>query len=101
MVYNVNNTILYSLIKEDWRKIMDIMVHVMTHPLISHKLTIMRDKNTSVKDFRECAHEIALLLGYEATKDLKLEDYDLETPIKKTIGKIAIKNFFHIAKLFS
>lgn len=66
---------------------MDNMVHVMSHPLITHKLSIMRDKNTSVKDFRECAHEVALLIGYEATKDLKLEDYDIETPITKTIGK--------------
>ena len=66
---------------------MDNMVHVMSHPLITHKLSIMRDKNTSVKDFRECAHEVALLIGYEATKDLKLEDYEIETPITKTVGK--------------
>ncbi len=62
-------------------------VFVMNHPLIQHKLSIMRDKNTSVKDFRECAHEIGLLLGYEATKDMELEDFDLETPITKTVGK--------------
>lgn len=62
-------------------------VYVMNHPLIQHKLSIMRDKNTTVKDFRECAHEIGLLLGYEATKDMELEDYDIETPITKTIGK--------------
>ena len=62
-------------------------VYVMNHPLIQHKLSIMRDKNTSVKDFRECAHEIGLLLGYEATKDMELEDFDLETPITKTVGK--------------
>lgn len=67
---------------------MDNMVNIMTHPLISHKLTIMRNKDTSVKDFRECAHEVALLLGYEATKDLKLKDYELETPIQKTTGKL-------------
>ena len=66
---------------------MDNMVNIMTHPLISHKLTIMRDKNTSVKDFRECAHEVALLIGYEATKDLKVEDFEIETPLKKTMGK--------------
>lgn len=66
---------------------MDNMVNIMSHPLITHKLSIMRDKNTSVKDFRECAHEVALLIGYEATKDLKLEDYDIETPIRKTTGK--------------
>lgn len=63
---------------------MDKMVNIMTHPLITHKLSIMRDKNTSVKDFRECAHEVALLLGYEATKDLRLKDVEIETPITKT-----------------
>ena len=66
---------------------MDNMVNIMTHPLISHKLTIMRNKETSVKDIRECAHEVALLLGYEATKDLKLKDYEIATPICKTTGK--------------
>ncbi len=66
---------------------MDSMVNIMSHPLITHKLSIMRDKNTSVKDFRECAHEVALLLGYEATKELKLEEYEIETPIRKTVGK--------------
>ena len=66
---------------------MDEKVFVMNHPLIQHKLSIMRDKNTSVKDFRECAHEVGLLLGYEATKDLELEDFELETPITKMVGK--------------
>lgn len=66
---------------------MEERVFVMNHPLIQHKLSIMRDKNTTVKDFRECAHEIGLLLGYEATKDLELEDFELETPITKMIGK--------------
>ena len=66
---------------------MDEKVFVMNHPLIQHKLSIMRDKNTSVKDFRECAHEIGLLLGYEATKDLELEEFELETPLTKMVGK--------------
>lgn len=66
---------------------MDEKVFVMNHPLIQHKLSIMRDKNTSVKDFRECAHEIGLLLGYEATKDLELEDYEIDTPITKMTAK--------------
>ena len=66
---------------------MDDKVFVMNHPLIQHKLTIMRDKNTSVKDFRECAHEIGLLLGYEATKEMELEDFEIETPITKMTGK--------------
>ncbi len=66
---------------------MDERVFVMNHPLIQHKLSIMRDKNTSVKDFRECAHEIGLLLGYEATKDLELEEFEIETPITKMTAK--------------
>ena len=66
---------------------MDEKVFVMNHPLIPHKLTIMRDKNTTVKDFRECAHEIGLLLGYEATKEMELESVDIETPITKMTGK--------------
>ena len=45
-------------------------VHVMDHPLVAHKLTIMRDKNTSVKDFRELVSEIGMLITYEATRDL-------------------------------
>lgn len=66
---------------------MNEKVFVMNHPLIQHKLTIMRDKNTSVKDFRDCAHEIGLLLGYEATKDMSLEPCEIETPITKMTGK--------------
>ena len=62
-------------------------VFVMNHPLIQHKLTIMRDKNTSVKDFRDCAYEIGLLLGYEATKEMELMPCEIETPITKMTGK--------------
>ena len=47
-------------------------VHIMNHPLVAHKLTIMRDKNTSVKDFRELVSEIGMLITYEATRDLPL-----------------------------
>ena len=43
--------------------------HIMNHPLVAHKLTIMRDKNTSVKDFRELVSEIGMLITYEATRD--------------------------------
>ena len=66
---------------------MEERVYAINHPLIQHKLSIMRDKNTSVKDFRSCAYEIGLLLGYEATHDMELEDYEIETPIQKTIAK--------------
>lgn len=62
-------------------------VHVINHPLIQHKLTIMRDKNTSTKDFRELLNEISMLMAYEVTRDLPLEDIEVETPICKCIGK--------------
>ena len=67
-------------------------VHVMDHPLILHKLSIIRDKDTSVKEFREMVSEIATLMCYEATRDLPLEDVEVETPIAKaTVKKIAGK----------
>ena len=56
-------------------------VHIMNHPLVAHKLTIMRDKNTSVKDFRELVSEIGMLITYEATRDLPLTTKHIETPI--------------------
>ena len=59
-------------------------VHVMDHPLVAHKLTILRDKNTSVKDFRELVSEIGMLITYEATRDLPLTTKEVETPICKT-----------------
>ena len=62
-------------------------LYVMDHPLIQVKVSMLRDKNTTVKEFRELAYEIALLMGYEATKDLELSDYEVETPIAKTTGK--------------
>lgn len=55
--------------------------NIMTHPLILHKLSIIRDKNTGVKAFREAVSEIAMLMCYEATRDLPLEDIDVETPV--------------------
>ena len=59
-------------------------VHVMDHPLVAHKLTILRDKNTSVKDFREIVSEIGMLITYEATRDLPLTAKEVETPICTT-----------------
>lgn len=59
-------------------------VHVMDHPLVAHKLTILRDKNTSVKDFRELVSEIGMLITYEATRDLPLTACEVETPICRT-----------------
>lgn len=66
--------------------------HLIDHPLIQHKLTIMRNKNTASKDFRNLLDEISLLMGYELTRDLPLEDSVVETPIAKaTFKKLAGK----------
>ena len=62
---------------------MNDKVHVVNHPLLSHKLTILRDKETSTKDFREIVSEIGMLLTYEATRDLPLTTKEIETPICK------------------
>ena len=56
-------------------------VYVFDHPLIQHKLSILRDKRTSVKEFRELIGEIAQLMCYEATRDLPLEEIDVQTPV--------------------
>lgn len=60
---------------------MDNKVHVLDHPLLQHKLTILRDENTGVKDFRQVVGEIATLMCYEATRDLPLEDVEVKTPV--------------------
>ena len=58
-------------------------VCVFDHPLIQHKLSILREKSTSVKEFRELISEIAMLMCYEATRDLPLEEIEIETPVAK------------------
>ena len=55
---------------------------VLDHPLIQHKLTIMRDKNTGSKEFRELLNEISMLMAYESTRDLPLTEVEVETPIQ-------------------
>lgn len=62
-------------------------LHVINHPMIQHKLTIMRKKETGSKDFRELLNEIALLMGYEVTRDIPLEDVEIETPLCKMTAK--------------
>jgi len=59
-------------------------VTTMDHPLIQHKLALVRDKNTGPKEFRELLDEIATLMAYEVTRDLPLEEVEIETPIQKT-----------------
>ena len=63
------------------------LLHVINHPMVQHKLTIMRDKNTGSKDFRELLKEISLLMGYEVTREIPLEDVEIETPICKMTAK--------------
>ena len=62
-------------------------IHVIDHPLIQHKLTIMRKKEISSGEFRRLLQEITLLMGYELTRDLPLEDVAIETPLEKATGK--------------
>lgn len=62
-------------------------IHVIDHPLIQHKLTLMRKKETSSNDFRKLLKEITLLMGYEITRDLVMEDIEIETPLEKMVGK--------------
>ena len=62
-------------------------LHIIDHPLVQHKLTIMRDKRTGPKDFRELLEEITVLMGYEITRDFALDDYEIETPICKMNAK--------------
>lgn len=54
------------------------------HPLVLHKLAYIRDKNTGAKEFRELVHEVSMLIAYEVTRDLQLEEVDIETPIQWT-----------------
>jgi len=58
-------------------------VFVFDHPLIQHKLTIIRDKNTGAKEFRELVEEVSMLMAYEVTRNLPLEEIEIETPISK------------------
>ena len=60
---------------------------VISHPMIQHKLSILRREDTSTKDFRELVNEIAMLMGYEVSRDLPLEEVEIQTPIIKTVQK--------------
>lgn len=63
-------------------------VYVFDHPLIQHKTAIMRDKNTSVKEFRALVKEVSMLMAYEVTRDLPLKDVEIETPLCKVTMKM-------------
>ena len=61
-------------------------VHVANHPLVTHKITVLRDKNTPSPTFRLLVEELVTLLAYEATRDVKVQEVDVETPLTKTKG---------------
>ncbi|MEA3308059.1 MAG: uracil phosphoribosyltransferase [Chloroflexota bacterium] len=61
-------------------------VHISQHPLVKHKLSLLRRKETDAKKFRELVKELAILLAYEATADLTVEEYPLETPMESMVG---------------
>ena len=63
-------------------------VFVMDHPLVQHKLSLIRDKNTGSKEFREVVEELAMLIAYEVTRDLPLCDVEVETPVARTKTKV-------------
>ena len=63
-------------------------VHVVDHPLVQHKLTLMRQIECSTKDFRQLLNEIAMLMTYEVTRDLPLQEIEIETPVAKCKSKI-------------
>lgn len=65
----------------------DLKVNVIDHPLIQHKLTMMRKNTTGTKDFRELLEEISMLMTYEITRDFPLKDVEIETPVAKCVGK--------------
>jgi len=63
-------------------------LHIINHPMIQHKLTIMRKKSTGSKDFRELLEEITMLMGYELTRELPLAEVEIETPMTKMMSKV-------------
>lgn len=67
---------------------MSLKIKVIDHPLIQHKLTFLRDKTTGTKDFREMLEEISLLMAYEITRDLPLQDTIVETPVGPCQAKV-------------
>ena len=63
-------------------------VYIFDHPLIQHKLSLMRDKNTGAKEFRELLEEISMLMAYEVTRDLPLKEVEIETPVCRAKTKV-------------
>lgn len=63
-------------------------VHLLAHPMIQHKLTFIRDKNTGSKEFRDLVEEVAMFMAYEVTRNLSLVDYEVETPVARAQTRV-------------
>ncbi len=63
-------------------------VHLITHPLVQHKLTLMRKKDTSTKSFRQLVHELSAMLAYEITRDMPMQDIEIETPLEPMVSRV-------------
>lgn len=63
-------------------------VHIFDHPLIKHKISMLRDKNTGTNEFRKLTEEVAMLMGYEALRDLPLEEIEIETPLETCMSPV-------------
>ncbi|MBL8389088.1 MAG: uracil phosphoribosyltransferase [Hydrogenophaga sp.] len=63
-------------------------VHIIDHPLVQHKLTLMRRKDTSTKSFRELVHELSALLAYEITRDMPMQEVEIETPLETMKSRV-------------
>ncbi len=74
-------------------------VHVLDHPLIRHKLAIIRNKNTDTKQFREIISELATLLTYESFKDVPTQQVEVETPLEKTVQTVVKENSIAIVPI--
>lgn len=84
--------------KEDNMEKLDNVIE-MTHPLIQHKISLLRDKNTGTNEFRAIVEEIAMLMGYEALSDLPLEDTEVETPIEKCMTPVIAGRKFAVVPI--
>ena len=67
---------------------MNPQVHVIDHPLVQHKLTLMRSKDTSTKSFRELVHEVSAMLAYEITRDMPMQEIEIETPLETMKSRV-------------
>lgn len=76
------------------------IVHVMDHPLIQHKLSLMRDQETGPKEFRELLNEISMLMAYEVTRDLPLKTVEIETPICRAQTKVIAVRSWQLFRFF-